>query len=354
MAYATIDDPAKHFDPVLTTGTGNTQEISTLNFQPDFIWGKRRDASGHQTLFDSVRGVTKGLEANQTGAEFTSTDYYDSFDNDGFTIAAGASGAGNGSSQTAVNYCWKAGTAFSNDASSTSVGTIDSSGSINTTAGFSIQIYTGSNANSNIGSIAHGLGAAPDTIWVKDRDATSDWLIFHTKMGNNKILEFNDYTAAGTDANAWNNTAPSSTVFTVGDNSYTNANGRKFVAWLFTSIKGYSRFGTYQGNGNSNGPYVHCGFRPAYVIIKSSSHAVNWKAFDNKRDPHNKASGTTFNLNENGAEDDNSAYKVHLNTNGFKLRNTNSNLNSDGYTYTYYAWAESPFVNSNGIPTNAR
>ena len=183
MAYATIDDPASNFDTVLTTGTGNAQEISTLSFQPDWIWGKRRDSSGHQTLFDSVRGVTKGLEANRTNAEFTSTDYYSSFDNDGFTIAAGAAGAGNGNGQTAVQYCWKAGTSFSNDASATSIGTIDSTGSVNQTAGFSICSYTGNQTSG--ATIKHGLSTAPKVIIIKKRSNPDNWTILNTNISLN-------------------------------------------------------------------------------------------------------------------------------------------------------------------------
>ena len=155
MAYTTIDKPTDYFNTKLTTGTGSTQAVTGVGFQPDWIWGKRRDSSGNHSLFDAVRGITKGLESNNTGAEFTSTDYYDSFDSDGFTIASGAGGAGNGSGQTAVQWCWKAG----GTASSNTNGSITSSVSANTTAGFSIVSYTG---NGTVGAtIGHGLGATP-------------------------------------------------------------------------------------------------------------------------------------------------------------------------------------------------
>jgi hypothetical protein len=161
MAYTTIDLPSEYFNTKLTTGTGSSQAVTGLGFQPDWIWGKRRDSTGNNSLFDSVRGITKGLESNSTGAEFTSTDYYSSFDSDGFTIAAGASGAGNGSGQTAVQWCWKAG----GTASSNTDGSITSNVSANTTSGFSIVSYTG---NSTSGAtVGHSLGTTPSTIIVK-------------------------------------------------------------------------------------------------------------------------------------------------------------------------------------------
>ena len=333
MAYTTIDNPFKHFNTKLTTGTGSSQAVTGVGFQPDWIWGKRRDSTGHNSLFDSVRGITKGLESNQTNAEFTSTDYYSSFDSDGFTIAAGSGGAGNGSSQTAVQWCWKAGGA----ASSNSNGSITSSVSVNTTAGFSVCSWTG-----NSGTIGHGLGVKPDMIIIKSRQTSNNWVVLHNSltggMDTNGIV-LND-TAAETSGGS-GMAEPTSSVFTITAGLAANDNN---IGYLFTEKKGYSKFGKYTGNGSTDGTFIYTGFKPAFIIMKSSSHAVNWKVHDNKRDSINNGSGASLSPNENSAEDDNTAYDIDLLSNGFKQKNNNANMNSNTYVYTYWAFAEAPFV----------
>ena len=355
MAYTTIDDPTIYFNTKLTTGTGSSQAVTGLGFQPDWIWGKRRDSTGHNSLFDSVRGITKGLEANQTGAEFTSTDYYSSFDSDGFTIAAGAAGAGNGSSQTAVQWCWKAGTSFSNDASATSVGDIDSSGSVNTDAGFSICSFTGNGSNSQ--TVKHGLSTAPELIILKARgQGTYGWVTYDAINGAGKYLTLNNTHGAVSDTGMWSNTAPTSSVFSLsnGDNTVaTNPNTVTMISYCFHSVKGYSKIGSFTGNGSaSSGPFVYLGFRPAWVMIKRSGGTGGWEIYDSKRDGFNpQVHGLTANTNN---AEDNTDDLLDLLSNGFKLYHDGSGLNTDGSEYIYMAFAEAPLVNSNGIPNNAR
>ena len=350
MAYTTIDKPSDYFNTKLTTGTGNSQAVTGLGFQPDWIWGKRRDSTGNHSLFDAVRGITKGLESNSTGAEFTSTDYYSSFDSNGFTIAAGASGAGNGSGQTAVQWCWKAGTSFTNDASSTGIGSIDSTGSVNTDAGFSIVSYTG---NGNSGqTIAHGLGSTVDMVIVKDRSrAGENWVIYHKSLGKDKLLLFNT-DAAATSSNYWGSSTPNSTVFGVKDgNTSNNWSGDNFIAYCFAEKKGYSKFGSYVGTGVDSGTFSFCGFKPAFVLTKRTDSAGSWVIQDNKRPGYNE---TSLDLNPNNTEAEETNNGIDMLSNGFKQRNTDAHTNASGGNYIFYAVAENPFVTSTGVPATAR
>ena len=352
MAYTTIDGSGLFFNTLTTTGTGNAQAVTGLGFQPDWIWGKRTDGTGHHSLFDSVRGITKGLETTSDNAEFTSTDYYSAFGSDGFTIAAGGAGTGNGNGETGVHWCWKAGTSFSNDASSTGVGTIDSTGSVNTTSGFAILTTTGTGS---AGTIAHGLGIAPHWIISKRRDDSRHWKVGHN--GNDasapwtKYLELSNANAVG-DYTTWNDTAPSTTVFSVDGSSGTNGGSETYVHYVFAPVKGYSKFGRYVGNSNTDGSFIYTGFRPAWIMVKKINSANDeWNMFDNKRDPHNvMAQRLVANINAANA----AGTYVDFLSNGFKWRINNNLANGSGNTYIYMAFAESPFVNSNKVPNNAR
>ena len=338
MAYTTIDNPFKFFNTKLTTGTGSSQAVTGVGFQPDWIWGKRRDSTGHNSLFDSVRGITKGLESNQTNVEFTSTDYYSSFDSDGFTIAAGASGAGNGSSQTAVQWCWLAG----GSASSNGDGSITSSVSANTTAGFSIVSYTGTGANATVG---HGLGVKPDMIINKTRDSTAQmWSVYHSSRGATKHLGLDRTNAEDTGSAYYQDTEPTSSVFSVGSEAATNYSSAALIAYCFAEVKGYSKFGQYTGNGNADGSFVYTGFKPAWVMIKqSSASGEGWHIFDNKREGYNVDNDPLL-ANTNGAEG--TSDMIDLLSNGFKLRTTSEAVNESSATYIYMAFAENPFVTS--------
>jgi hypothetical protein len=364
MAYTTIDDPELFFQTVLFSGNAGTNAITlggSQNMQPDWVWIKQRNGTTSNHLMDSVRGAGRYLYSNLTNAEggdgFSDdgNDLLRSFDSNGFTLDAGADS--NASGATGVGWCWKAGTSFSNDASATSVGTIDSTGSINTTSGFSIISYTGSSANSNVGTVAHGLGVAPKVLIIKDRDASdSDWIVFHSGIGNNKQLDLNNTGAEVTNTNTWNNTAPSSSVFTIGNNSYVNNDGNDFIAYCFAEKKGYSKFGSFIGNQSTDGTFIFTGFKPAWIMFKESTGSAsgdNWFMFDNKRSTFNQTQ-KYLKANSNVAEDDNSAAAIDMLSNGFKIRTSDTSLNDSGETYIYMAFAESPFVNSNGVPNNAR
>jgi len=354
MAYSSIVKPTDYFNTKLTTGTGSSQAVTGVGFQPDWIWGKRRDSSGHHSWFDAVRGITKGLESNQNNAEFTSTDYYSSFDSDGFTIAAGSGGAGNGSSQTAVQWCWLG----ANGTASNSNGSITSTVSANTTAGFSIVSYTG---NGSAGStVGHGLGATPAWIIVKNRDQTDKWTVFHQSLPNgaNSYLEL-DQTGAASNLSLsppyWG--TPSSTTFGGLHYDSTNASGEKYIAYCFAEKKGYSKFGSYAGNGDANGTLVYTGFKPAWLMIKSSTEAGrNWIIYDNKRETFNEQE-YFMRAQSNGAETRDDGYsEIDLLSNGFKLRGTSGDSNNSN-TFVFMAFAENPFVANNSgtaVPVVAR
>tara|TARA_R100001082_G_C4336610_1_gene148101 strand:- start:10 stop:1086 length:1077 start_codon:yes stop_codon:yes gene_type:complete len=358
MAYTTIDDPELFFQTVLFSGNAGTNAITlggSQNMQPDWVWIKQRNGTTSNHLMDSVRGAGRYLYSNLTNAEggdgFSDdgNDLLRSFDSNGFTLDAGADS--NASGATGVGWCWKAGTSFSNDASATSVGTIDSTGSINTTSGFSIISYTGSSANSNVGTVAHGLGVAPKVLIIKDRDASdSDWIVFHSGIGNNKQLDLNNTGAEVTNTNTWNNTAPSSSVFTIGNNSYVNNNGNDYICYCIAPIKGYSAVGTYKGNGNADGAFVYTGFKPAWIMVKPIDATQNWQIHDLKRLGYNVKN---YNLSSNSTASEAENDFMDIVSNGFKIRR-DAVLNVNNEEYIYWAFAEAPFVNSSGVPNNAR
>jgi len=346
---AIIDKPSDYFNTKLTTGTGNSQAVTGLGFQPDWIWGKRRDDTGNNSLFDSVRGITKGLESNGQGAEFTSSDYYTAFGNDGFTIAAGSGGAGNGNGQTAVQWCWKAG----GSASSNSNGSITSSVSANTDAGFSIVSYTGNGSDN--ATIGHGLGSSINFVIVKRRNSTSNWLVQGSKVGTGygQYLELNA-TSAVTSASD-NIKSVSSSLLTLGTNGSCNGSSDTYIAYCFSEVSNYSKMESYTGNGNADGPFVYTGFKPAFLLVKRSSQANNdWNLHDNK--------SPGFNVNNSYLAPNSAAAEVTGNTsqifdllsNGFKCRGAGTGSNASGSTYIYMAFAENPFVASNFVPTTAR
>ena len=356
MAYTTIDDPTSFFNTILYTGDGNTSRgITGVGFQPDWLWIKRRDATEGHVLFDVVRSADARLQSNNNSVEADRPNIVYSFDSDGFSVSqSGIDNASNNNGGTYVAWNWKAGTSFSNDTSSTGVGSIDSSGSINTTAGFSIIGFTG---NAQTGTtIAHGLGVKPDWIILKNRGPDiANWQVYHSSLTATHYIQLNSDGAA-TDSNTrWNDTEPTSTVFTTGSSGDVkgDSSGETFIAYCFTSKKGFSKFGSYTGNGNADGPFVYTGFKPAFLIVKISSGTNEWTMRDNKRDVDNSTNHTLY-PNLNSAEAGGSGEGIDFLSNGFKLRLSAGSLNGNNSTYIYMAFAESPFVNSNGIPNNAR
>jgi hypothetical protein len=349
MAYTDIDNPELYFQTKLYTGTGSELSITLdgdTDMQPDWVWIKERNGATNQMLTDSVRGATKTLHSQNTDTESTDAQALKSFNSNGFTV--GTDGDVNTSSDTYVSWNWKAGTSFTNDASATGIGTIDSAGSVNTTAGFSIVSYTGTGSN---GTIAHGLGVSPSWIVTKKRSATGSWVVYHKSQGATKFGILDTTASFGTSSSLWNNTEPTSSVFSVGTDADTNGSSATFIAYCFAEKKGYSKFGSYTGNGNADGTFVYTGFKPAFVIIKRSSGVESWYTFDNKRDTFNVVSHGLV-PNQNIAEFDASA--LDFTSNGFKIRTSAVNYNTSGDTYIYMAFAENPFVTSGGSPSPAR
>ena len=355
MAYTTIDDPTIYFNTKLYTGNGSTNALTGVGFQPDWVWTKGRGDTYSHMLYDSVRGATKELNSHLTDAETTVTNSLTSFNSDGFTL--GSFGESNDNSQSYVAWCWKA----NGSGSSNTNGTINTtSTSANTTAGFSINTYVG-NATSNQ-TIGHGLGAVPHMIISKNRDNTSthynDWMIYHhsNATANDKKLKLNTSDAVST-TNEWGDTDPTSTVYSVhtsGDGA-TNDGTDKIVSYVFTGIQGFSKFGSYIGNSSSDGSYIYLGFRPAFIMIKRTNGTQWWIMKDNKRDGVGGGNPNKYLLypNASDAEETNSNAMDFL-SNGFKFRESTSGGNNSGGTYIYAAFAESSFVNSKGVPCNAR
>ena len=352
MAYTTINDPSIHFNTVLYTGNGkDDRAVIGTGFQPDWLWYKERSSTSEHRAFDSSRGASKRLEPNNTNTEATDTTNHKSFDSDGFTV--GTSGSTNAVGDTYVAWQWKAngGTTTTNDASATGVGTIDSVFQANTTAGFSIVTHTGTGS---AGTIAHGLGAVPKWMLIKRRTGTTEnWCNYHasnTSAPATDVFFLNSADATADTDSVWNDTDPTSTVFSVKDGGAVNESGGTYVTYLFTPIQGYSKFGGYTGNGNADGTFVYTGFKPAWLMIKRINSSNNWHIHDNKRDTFNVANSPLL-ANTSDAELTNTT--VDFLSNGFKLR-TSVNFANGSEAYVYFAFAESPFVTSNKVPNNAR
>ena len=330
MAYTTIDNPELYFQAKTYTGTGSSNAITldgSEDMQPDWIAIKRRNAASGTQNMDSVRGAAAKLAWNETSAEESPGNILSSFNSNGFTV--GDSAAVNGSSDTFVAWCWKE----------------------SATAGFDMVSYTGNGSNR---TISHSLSAVPHFMIFKDRDAGNPWRCYHRQLdagaGTNEIY-LNTTAATGASATAWNNTGPTSSVFSLGTGGYANTNTNNYISYLFAPKQGFSKFGKYTGNGNADGTFVYTGFRPAWVLVKQSNTTRDWFIYDNKRDPDNVVR-EQLEANTSSAAD--SYDNIDFTAQGFKLRTSSAILNQSGGTYIYMAFAESPFVNSNGVPTNAR
>ena len=332
MAYTTIDNPGLFFKTVLYTGNGSTQSVTGAGFQPDWVWIKERDDTSNHNLYDSVRGVQKYIYSNENTAEQTGSNSLTAFDSDGFSVGNGS--FINQSSQGYASWNWKAG----GTASSNSDGSITSSVSANTTAGFSIVSYSG---NSSTATVGHGLGAVPKIIFVKERTNTSGWYTYQEPRGNGNAMSL-ESTGAVFSTTAWNSTTPTSSVFSLGNNSAVNASGDDYIAYCFAEKKGYSKFGSYVGNGNADGRFVYTGFRPAFTLIKRSTASDNWAIYDNKR-PGDNPNDLVLRANLNSAEYTGST-GLDFVSNGFKARSTDGEFNNGSSTYIYLAFAEHPFV----------
>ena len=354
MAYTTIDNPTLFFNTVLYSGTGSNQSITGVGFQPDWIWGKGRTLSGYNHgLVDSVRGTGKNLYSNLTEAEETYSTGVTSFDSDGFSVGSG--NVFNNGSNTYVGWNWKAGTSASGNTGGS--GTAKTySGSVNTDAGFSIINFVGNGTAGH--TIPHHLGVAPKMVIVKNRTSGSTfWQTYHYNLDNGAgthEIFLNSTNATNASSGAWNNTVPSSTVVTKGTGSYGNENNSNHIMYSFAEKKGYSKFGSYTGNGNADGSFIFCGFKPAFVIVKlSSASGQDWQITDIKRNSFNTVDKLLY-ANGNNAEVTSGSHPIDYLSNGFKCRGTGDGNNGSGKTYIFMAFAEQPFVNSNGVPNNAR
>jgi len=347
-AYTTIDDAGSFFNINTWSGTGSSRAFTGIGFQPDFVWVKKSNNAAHHCLEDAVRGAEEMIQSSSLDAEVTRAGGLTSFDSDGWAMSVGDDGDFNGTGSDFVGWNWKAGTT-TGIAGSPSI--TPTSYSFNATSGFSIIKYVGIDTAG--ATIPHGLGVAPNMVIIKDLDNANDWAVYTSALGATKYLLLNTAAAAGTATSLWNDTEPTSTLVSLGTTSKVNYDPRNYVAYCFTNIQGYSRFGSYTGNGNADGPFVYTGFRPAFVMLKCSTRAGtdDWPMFDDRR--------LGYNVDNNAlVADDTDAERtqddIDILSNGFKCRNSVTDVNANGDTMVYMAFAESPFCNSSGVPANAR
>ena len=341
MAYTSINKPTDYFNTKLYSGSVSSQSITGVGFQPDWVWIKYRSDIANHHLYDSVRGVQKRLNSNTTNTEATSVNNLTSFDSDGFTI--GTENDINESGQTYASWNWLA----SNSTASNTDGSITSTVSANTTSGFSIVSYTGTGSNATVG---HGLGAIPKIVIIKNRDRASGWHVGGDAIGSvNQYLNLNDTNAIDSATTGFKSF--SSTTFGIGSDTDWNASSESIIAYCFAEKKGFSKFGSYTGNGSTDGPMVYTGFKPAWIMIKRTDSTHNWSIIDSIRSI-NDGSMEFLLADTNSAEDTDPFYDIV--SNGFKLRDTALRVNASGGSYIYLAFAESPFTTSTGVPTTAR
>ena len=352
MAYTDIDKPSDYFTAFKWTGNGaSSRALTGVGFQGNMLWSKPNTGHNHY-LVDTVRGVdNKSLIPDATTAEDTTGTHghFDSIDADGFTgTLAGGGYNFNRDALEFIDWIWKAGTT-SGIATNASTDITPSAYSFNQTAGFSILAYT---VNQTSGAkLAHGLGVKPDMIITKSRAGASGWGVYHKSLGATYGMLLNTTAAKDDDATAWNDVEPDTVNITLGSSINTNKTGT-CVAYAFAEKQGYSKFGSYVGNGNVSGSYIHLGFKPAFVIIKDATSARDWVMFDNKRNISNVVNNRLF-PNSTDAQNT-SVDALDFLSNGFKIRSTNSTVNVSGNTYIYMVFAEESFVSSSGVPATAR
>jgi len=352
MAYTTINKSTDYFNTKLYTGTGSAQSISSVGFQPDWVWGKNRSTTNFHALYDAVRGSTKVLQSNTTTVEQTFAQGLTSFDSDGFTV--GTDGDLNGSGNNIVTWNWKA----NGQGSANTDGTINTTyTSANTTAGISIIKYTGTGSNATIG---HGLGVAPKMVMVKQLSNTRDWSIYHKftnpdGTGAQYYMHLNNSDARASNSAFWNNTDPTNQVVNLGSISNTNQSSGTYIAYCFAEKTGFSKFGSYLGNGNDgDGSFIYTGFKPAFLMIKcTDTSGEHWHIHDTKRQTGNLNTGRYLLANTSDAESTSTSYAVDIISNGFKARTNNNSVNGSSKTYLYMAFGQS-LVGSNNVPCTAR
>ncbi len=346
MAYTTINKSTDYFNTTLYNGTGSAGNVVTgTGFNADLTWIKRRNSSSSYMLYDKVRGVQKNLRTDTSAVENTgSTNNLNTWSSDGFTV--GSSGYDNGNGGTFASWNWLAG---GSSTTTPTGGTIATTVSANTTAGFSIFTYTG---NGNAAHLAHGLGVAPDVVLIKGRTNADNWFMKHKSLNANQYVYLNDTGAVASGANVWSNTNPDATKIYVGTDGGVNGSGTTYVGYAFAEKTGYSKFGSYLGNNNADGTFVYTGFKPAFVMVKRTGGGTqSWGIVDNKRSNYNLISAM-LNPNSSGAEGANNG--MDLLSNGFKMRSSDGNSNGYADKHIYMAFAEAPLVGSNGVTAKAR
>ena len=348
--YTAIDDPSAHFQTAIYSGSNSLQAITNdgnSDLKPDWLWIKQRNGTENHMLVDSTRGVSKYLLSDSTSAEQTVTSRVETLDTDGFTLN-GASNPVNALGGTYVGWQWKAngGTTSSNTDGATT-----STVQANTDAGFSIVTYTGTGSATTLG---HGLGVSPAVLIVKNRSSALDWAVYHKNLTDAGYVIAINSTDAQVDSgtNRWNHTDPTSSVFSVGSGQQTNQSGDSLVAYCFAEKQGYSKFGSYVGNGNDNGPFIYTGFKPAFVLTKGTN-VSQWRLYDSARSPNNVNINRLFPYSSSAEATDTDA-GIDMLSNGFKIRGSGGDYNASGTTYIYMAFADNPFTTSTGIPTTAR
>ena len=360
-AYTNIDDPSAYFQTALYTGNSGTLAVTNdgnSDLKPDLVWTKKRSDTSHHALVDSSRGATKQIYSNLDAAEETVSGVT-AFNTDGFTL--GSNGTANLNAATFVGWQWKAngGTTASN-----TDGDITSTVQANTDAGFSIVTYTGNTSNNQ--TVGHGLGAKPGVILIRNRTRAESWRLNHHAINNGTgMIIVNSTSAYNTTGTTLMNSAATSSVFNVSTDWSVNGN-YPFVAWCWAEKQGYSKFGSYIGNSNADGPFIYLGFKPAFVMIKRTDAGTtysSWAMFDNKRLGYNPTGGPqSLYANRDYAEGkrgqgsaNSSEVRINMLSNGFKVKDGGSDeINDAGDTYIYMAFAENPLVTSTGVPTTAR
>jgi len=345
VAYTTIDDPSAYFQTTLWTGNGSARAITNSgnsDLQPDWIWGKNRSGSNAHWLMDTTRGVDKRIISSGSDAEDDpSTAILTAFGSNGFSLGTNTEGNGNGNSYVAWQWKSQGGSTVSN-----SDGSITSTVQANTTAGFSIISYTGNGSDG--ATIGHGLNQTPQIFFPKCLSTTTNWEMYYFPTGGTRQYGYLNLTNA---FSTWPHNAPSSTIISLSGSGDSNGNGRSNIGYAFHSVQGYSKIGTYTGNGNADGTFVYTGFKPALLITKRTDATSDWRIWDFKRDPENVVDRILYPSANNGEGSE--TFGDFL-SNGFKLRVTTSDYNASGGTYIYMAFAESPFVSSEGVPCTAR
>ena len=350
MAYTTIDDPSAYFHTLTYAGNGSnprslTNSANAGDFKPDWLWIKNRSNTYDHAMFDSSRGVDKLLKTNQNNEEGSSAGYHNSFDTNGFTVTANGNVNNNAENYVAWQWIANGGTTASNSDGGVT-GTIQA----NTTAGFSIILYTGTGSTNTVG---HGLGDTPDWIIYKRRSGgTRDWIVYHNGTGSKGMI-LNSTGQGDTASSIFGGNTPTSTTIPIGSATETNTSSENHVAYAFAEKQGFSKFGGYTGNGDADGPFVYTGFSPAWIMIKGTDVNGYWVIIDTKRNYPN-ISGGRLGAQANDAEYGSS--NIDFCSNGFKIRasGSDSDTNNDGSSYIYMAFADSPFVSSEGVPTTAR